>query len=96
MIPKACARSTLSGDTSLPEHIDRTPGPCDEDTSHELSRLRILRNKFIHAGSKELVPGTISVPEVSVTREDIEAALTAIGSYAELLEDGLEASYSKD
>jgi hypothetical protein len=68
----------------------------DEDTSHELSRLRILRNKFIHAASKELVPGTISVPEVSVTREDIEAALTAIGSYAELLEDGLEASYSKD
>jgi hypothetical protein len=28
MIPKACACSTLSGDTSLPAHIDRTPGPC--------------------------------------------------------------------
>jgi hypothetical protein len=54
----------------------------DEETSLELNRLRILRNKFIHAASKELAPGTISVPEVSVTRDDIESALTTIGLYA--------------
>jgi hypothetical protein len=64
----------------------------DEETSHELKRLRAMRNKFIHAASKELYPGTISEPAVSVTREDIATALTMIGSHAWVLERGLEAS----
>lgn len=67
------------------------PLELDADTAEELARLRAMRNRFIHAASKEPVPGTISEPIVFVTREDVESALTTIGSYAWVLERGLEA-----
>ena len=64
----------------------------DEETAQELDRLRVMRNQFIHAVSMEVYPGTISEPVVSVTREDVDAALMTIGAYAFVLECGLQDS----
>jgi hypothetical protein len=58
----------------------------DVEVDRELTRLRGLRNGFVHAASEEKVPGTVKVSTVRIDGEDIESAFATIGAYAYSLE----------